>query len=306
MTLSAYLVKSIYCDDFHSLSFLDIVEQARKHTRTWWLENRDITEHAERNFELFTELSFPEHKDDVLNGYADHYAEKAFASGHRMDLFVELLDSIVLRDEHRKILEDLLQTKTVLCMTSHFGGVDFLPACLSQKGLPTSVFLRFKSAIARETAFQQMKNLQQHFDFKLLDADSSLAREMYKMVKKPRILVTVADSFKNWRRGLKDRQEIDFYGHSFGLDDTPTKLSSLMKAPVFFMIMHRKEPGKYEISLESVSPDENGYSYPVFCKWQELVRSNPTHWYAWEELHWTWTLDPYSPDTEVGPESAEE
>ena len=43
-----------------------------------------------------------------------------------------------------------------------------------------------------------------------------------------------------------------------------------------------------------------------FCKWQELVRSNPTHWYAWEELHWTWTMDPYSPDTEVDPESLEE
>ena len=246
------------------MSFLDIIEQARIHTRTWWMENRNITEDAERNFEMFTGFSFPEHKDDVLNGYADHYAEKAFASGHRMDLLVELLDSIRLKDDYKKTLQDLLQTKTVLCMTSHFGGVDFLPACLSQKGLPTSVFLRFKSTLARETAFQQMKNLQQYFDFKLLDADASLAREMYKMVKKPRVLVTVADSFKNWRRGLKDRIEIDFFGHKFGLDDTPTKLATLMKAPVFFMIMHRNKPGDYEISLESISPDENGYSYPVF------------------------------------------
>ena len=305
MTLSAYLVKAIYRKDFHSMTLFDIIDQARVHVRKWWVENRDITSHAERNFEMFTGLSFQKSRDDVLNGYADHYAEKAFASGHLIEEFTALLKSIRLKAEDKSLLQNLLKKKTVLCITSHFGGIDFLPACLSLKGLPTSDFLRFKSVEARETAFNQMRNMQQWFDLKLLDADSSLAREMVKMVKKPRILVTVADSFKNWRRGEKDRQEIELFGHRFALDDTPTKLASLMKAPVFFMIMHRIKPGDYEISLESVEPDENGYSYPIFCKWQDLIRSNPTHWYAWEELHWSWTLDPYSPDSEVGLKKAD-
>jgi len=303
VTLSAYLVKAIYSKGVHSMNFMEIVEQARLHTRIWWVENREVAEHAERNFEMFTGFSFLEHRDEVLNGYADHYAEKAFASAHLTDEFVLLLEGIRFKEEDKKLLQDLLQSKTLLCMTSHFGGVDFLPACLSQNGLPTSVFLRFKSPIARETAFKQMENLQQWFDLKLLDADASLAREMYKMAKKPRILVTVADSFKNWRRGEKERHEIHFLGHRFGLDNTPTKLAALMEAPVFFMILHRIKPGDYEITLESVEPDENGYSYPVFCKWQELVLGNPAQWYAWEELHWTWTLDPCSPDSEVSPEA---
>ncbi len=306
MTLSAYLVKAIYQEDFHAMTFLEIIDQVRLHTRTWWVENRNITRLAEQNFEIFTGMSFEENKNDVLNGYADHYSEKAFASGHLIDEFKSLLTKIRLKDEDKKLLQNLLKTQTVLCMTSHFGGIDFMPACLSLKGLPTSVFLRFKSTEARETAMNQMRNLQEWFDFKLLDADLSLAREMVKMVRKPRILVTVADSFKNWRRGENNRQEIEMFGHKFALDDTPTKLATLMKAPVFFMIMHRIKPGDYEISLESIEPDKNGYSYPVFLKWQELVRSNPTHWYAWEELHWTWTLDPFSPDSKINPKKADE
>ena len=97
MTLSAYLVKAIYRKDFHSMTLLDIIDHARIHVRKWWIENRDITSHAERNFEMFTGLSFQKSKDDVLNGYADHYAEKAFASGHLIEEFTALLKSIRLK-----------------------------------------------------------------------------------------------------------------------------------------------------------------------------------------------------------------
>lgn len=296
MTLSAYLVNSIYKKNFRSMTFMDIIEESRKYTRIWWLENRDITRLAEQNFELFTGLSFTDHADDVKDGYADHYAEKIYGSGHVTEEFVELLDKIKFINRDKRLLQEQLKNNTVLCMTSHFGGVDFLPACLSQNGLPTSVFLRFKSTLARESAFEQMKKLNQWFDFKLLDADGSLAREMHNMAKKPRLLVTVADAFKHWRRDRKDRQEIDFLGHSVGLDNTPHKLSRLFKAPVYFLIMHRIVPGEYEISLESVEPDENGYSMPIFNKWRKLITEHPAQWYAWEELHWSWTMDPRSPD----------
>lgn len=285
------------------MTFFDIIEESRKYTRIWWRENRDITALAEKNFELFTGLNFSDHAEDVLDGYADHYAEKIFASGHVTEEFVQMLDGIKFRSKDKQLLQNELKKNTVLCMSSHFGGIDFLPACLSQNGLPTSVFLRFKSTLARESAFEQMKKLNQWFDFKLLDADGSLAREMHNMAKKPRLLVTVADAFKHWRRDRKDRIEVDFLGHRIGLDNTPHKLSRLFKAPVYFLIMHRIEPGSYEITLEPVSPDENGYSLPIFTLWKKLITGNPVHWYAWEELHWSWTMDPRG--TEFIPEQFE-
>lgn len=303
MTLSAYIVKALYEDDFKSLTLADIIDRSRTFTRQWWLENRDVSRLAEANFEQFTGLSFSAHADAIMNGYADHYAEKAFASGHHVEELLSILDRITFRPEDKKTLQDQLASRTVLCLTSHFGGVDLLPVSLSRKGLPSSVFLRFKSDIARERAMAQLATLQQWLDFELLDADASLKRHILQMSKKPRILVTVVDSFKNWRRGLEGRQEEDFLGHRFGLDDTPDKLAQVFKAAVYFIYMNRIRPGEYEIRMEPFSPDETGYRRPLFKRWQELVRSCPGQWYAWEEIHWIWTLDPHSPDSEVPDDS---
>ena len=296
MTLSAYLVKALYSKDFLAMSFMEVITESRAYTRIWWQENREISSLAEANCERFTGFSFSDHREAILDGYADHYGEKAFGSGHHVNEFVRLLAGIRFRAEDRDRLQAELAHNTVLCMTSHFGGVDFLPACLGYNGLPTRVFLRFKSKEAREAAALQVKALQKRFDFTLMDADASLARDILKMSRNPRVLVTVADSFKNWRRGKKGRQEIDFLGHRFGLDDTPEQLAELFRAPVFFTYMNRIRPGEYEIILETLEPDENGYRMPIFNRWQKLIRSSPQQWYAWEELHWTWTLDPLSPE----------
>jgi lauroyl/myristoyl acyltransferase len=94
-------------------------------------------------------MKFCDYEKDIQNSMAYHYAEK-IVYYNELPYLKELIKKITT---DQNLLADIGKTtknKNVIISTCHFGGVEILPLTLTLHGLPTAVFVNYKTNYARE------------------------------------------------------------------------------------------------------------------------------------------------------------
>lgn len=285
MTLSKYLVLQSKDLNLDQMTLNEVKDIHRSMTRTWMAENQDFEDSMKSYYQEVTGETYISNKEEIYNGYSDHYSEKIFVySKSKHDLNTQF-NKVVYKDSDIEKIKKGIEEKSILGFIGHLGGMEFIPTFFANIGIPVTVMLRFKSDTARQMAAE--KNAiyaNEGWDFDMIDVGGELYRNFRKFLSEKRLLITVFDGFDNWQLNHKSEKQ-SFAGNDILLDSTPKRLHSLTgKGSVYYISMIRKGED-YHLNVEEVeAPESDGLPTNVFKKWSKSVLDNPNQWYIWDEV----------------------
>lgn len=283
MTLSKFLVLESKNFDLSDYSLEETKEVHRKLTRQWFNKNQSFEQSVKENFELVTKLNYAEHREEILDGYSDHYTEKLYVYLSPIQNVKSELNKIVYKDEDLEKIKKGVENKSILGFIGHLGGMEFIPTFFADKGIPVTVMLRFKSDTARQMAKDQIDRYT-GLDFNLIDVGGELYRNFRKFLSQKRLLITVFDGFDNWQLN-RSSEKANFVGHDVYLDSTPKRLHSLTGKGVVHYISIIRKGTEYHLNVVDIDVKEkHGLSTEIFKHWNESVQNNLHQWYIWDEV----------------------
>jgi hypothetical protein len=285
MTLSKYLVLQSKDLDLDQMTLNQVKDIHRGMTRTWMTENQDFEDSMKSYYQEVTGETYASNKEEIYNGYSDHYSEKLFIYSSDTKEIAKQFQNVIYTDADIAKIKKGIEEKSILGFIGHLGGMEFIPTFFAQIGIPVTVMLRFKSDLAKKMAAE--KNdiyTKEGWDVNMIDVGGELYRNFRKFLSEKRLLITVFDGFDNWQLNHKSEKQ-DFAGKEILLDSTPKRLHSLTgKGSVFYISMIRRGD-EYHLNVEEVeAPDSNGLPTNVFNKWSKSVLDNPNQWYIWDEV----------------------
>ncbi|MGF1656045.1 MAG: hypothetical protein ACFCU3_03605 [Verrucomicrobiales bacterium] len=283
-SVSAYLVRHIVTGQQYAMSFVELKHATRFLIREYYADYEEALNSLKEGFEMSVGQSAGAGLLELLvDGVADHYAEKIFVSQHHHQQYRMFAHTIMSHPQNLEILRGELERRSVLMFTGHYGAVDFLPSFLSIQGLPTSVLLRFKTEQARRGAFHALHQDASDLDLDLVDLSGFIAPALLRLRKQARILVTVMDAFDHWK--AERGRSISLLGRDIFSDSTPKRLVELLNNPLIcFAYVQRHGIHGYEFKLHRVEDDGSSLTQQLVRIWQQQLLRDPTQFYAWEEL----------------------
>ncbi len=283
MSLSPYLVSKMVCSETKHKALRQLKEESRVHTSKWFEENPEELKKVEESFQFVTGLPFADNRTSIINGMADHYAEKVYSYERDPDEYLNFLSSLEAPKDEIEKIKETLEHQVVLCFGGHFLGNDILPPLLGNLGVPSTTFNRYKSETAERIFFDQ-DFLLEKLNLDLCNVDQGLFLKLVRLRNNPRLVFTALDSFDNWK--LKRRSDtVNLFGKEMLLDTTPDRLVSALNAVVYFITLECVDAEKYSLRLKPIKPDANGrYAIPLINEWKKRVLAQPQQMYAWDDV----------------------
>jgi hypothetical protein len=285
MSLSRTLVEESTKSASEITSLEEVKHRNRALTIKWFKENPAFEAEVSQHYTTITSKDFESNKEEVFNGYSDHYSEKIFGFGTTTENYLSQLGKIKYKTDDIEKIKKAVANNTTAGFIGHLGGMEFIPTFFAKMGIPVTVLLRFKSDEARTRTFAQNKRLKEDLDLTLLDIDNNLYRNLKSTLLGNRLLISVFDGFDNWKID-KRVGEVEWKRQQVELDSTSVRIHSMTgKGPIFYIKLIRVGHD-YILSVEDVSEkQDNNIAESLFNSWKGSVEENPHQWYIWDELN---------------------
>ncbi len=282
MSLSKYLV-----EHNAKLTTNKTLEELKQYNRQltfdWIAKNKEFEAEIKAGFHTLTSENYNENRTEILNGYADHYAEKIFGFSAKIPQYLAKVGEAPFNEAELKEIKEAVKKQNAIPFIGHLGGMEFIPPFLALHGIPVTVILRFNSTEARKRAFEQNARLKD-LDITLIDASDNMVAELLKLKGQKRLLITVYDGFDNWK---PDVESVTMYWglKKIKLDSTPRRLYNLTQKGSFFYISMLRNDDKYKFSAVKL---EKGQSHTIseviYKPWKASIEENFSQWYIWDEV----------------------
>lgn len=176
--------------------------------------------------------------------------------------------------------------KGAIVATAHFGNFELLGAFFARRGVPLHAVTkrlsenrlnRFWLARRRAAGLRELP-------------DSGSIREILKVLRRGEVLAMMIDQNMIPRRAIF----APFFGVQAATTPGPAVLAERTGAPVFFVVLHRREGGGHRVRIEGPIPFERSgdrdadvlaFTTQLNGILEKHVREQPAHWY-WVHRRW--------------------
>lgn len=227
----------------------------------------------------------------VIKGLFAHYYEKLFIAFEDKAKTKEFMDSHLISKDVEILQARLKKGKGVLLVTAHYGAIEYIPALLAVKGLPTVMIAKFKTEHLKKKVITKAK---QEYDVEMIDAlgERSVLKTAVQYLRQNLVLVTQCDEIEEWRPSTG--RNICFLGKNTGLDRTIDIIHRRTGTEIVFGVIHRFSLNRYHLKIYPLDQmlvrlgfKEGGISAgeAVIRFLELLILNNPEQWYVWNKYY---------------------
>lgn len=216
----------------------------------------------------------------IYSGLIDHYFEKMWNIFSPLPPYIEYIKTHTTIRGKEWLDDSLRESRGVLLLSGHFGGVEYITVTLSVNGYKSTIIARFKTAKLLKDTLPRGKKI----DIEVIDAaQPNVLFKACRALKEGRILVTLCDEFAHWMPSPGKTTTV--FGQKVPADKTLDVLQCRARVPVCLGLMRRcRERYRLEIYPIPDAQDRNESLCNLSWKMLEpLVLESPAQWYQWQE-----------------------
>ncbi|MBI5606832.1 MAG: hypothetical protein HY879_26170 [Deltaproteobacteria bacterium] len=224
----------------------------------------------------------------VLRGILWHYFEKIYNVYTPVERLKNFFDHHIQPEGIGAIEQGIARGKGVLMVTSHFGGIEYIPKYLATRNFPVTILAKFSSEHLRNISLEQAGQLA----INLIDPTicPNIIKMMLDNLRKNRIVITQCDEIEEWRPSL--HEEVFFLGKRIHLDKTINTLLKRGDTTLVFALMHRVDHHGYQFVAHSrdeilgaFEPSANRTVGELVLRYlEQYIYHHPEEWYQWKKV----------------------
>jgi len=235
----------------------------------------------------------------AFQGIFAHYSEKLITAYARAEKVYRFVEERVEFQAENLLVEAFSRGRGVILVTSHFGGVEFMPVILARKGYPVTMVVRFKTERLKRALVPRGEVL----GITLLDAGggNGVLFTALDSLKANQILITECDEFEGWRPTPK--RSAQFLGYSCPMDRTLGLLHRRSRAPVLMALNRRVTASRYQLKFHDLNAPEPGLESEdiqqrALRMLEQYICDAPGQWYQWKNLRTIFGSQLFGSETE--------
>jgi len=221
----------------------------------------------------------------VFRGIFAHYYEKLFNAYTDVCVLQTFFAESIEAQSLSKLDAALENGRGVLFVTGHYGGIEYIPIFLADRGYPISVVAKF----ATQQLKQACEARSESFGLNIIDGNrpNDILPNILQELRINRIVFLECDEIEEWRPSQKERMV--FLRKMIGVDRTINLIARRSKAALIFGVLHRFSLQEYRLVIQDGDDIQAQCGKPatsvgkaVLQCLEHYIYSHPGEWYQWK------------------------
>ena len=221
----------------------------------------------------------------VFRGIFAHYYEKLFNAYTDVCVLQAFFAESIEAQSLSKLDAALENGRGVLFVTGHYGGIEYIPIFLADRGYPISVVAKF----ATQQLKQACEARSESFGLNIIDGNrrNDILPNILQELRTNRIVFLECDEIEEWRPSQKERMV--FLKKLIGVDRTINLIARRSKAELIFGVLHRFSLQEYRLVIQDSADIQSLGGKPatsvgkaVLKCLEHYIYSHPGEWYQWK------------------------